>query len=44
MGGFAGVTTAISLLAGFRLNSSYRDLARDVMMWMKDKDQQNNIC
>jgi predicted membrane chloride channel (bestrophin family) len=60
MGGFAGVTTAIGLLAGFRLNSSYRryeecrifwettinttrDLARDAMMWMKDKDQQSRM-
>jgi putative membrane protein len=57
---FGGATSAIGLLAGFRLNASYgryeecrifwgdtnnsiRDLARETMMWMKDKDQQSRM-
>jgi putative membrane protein len=57
---FGGATTAIGILAGFRLNASYgryeecrifwgdtnntiRDLARETMMWMKDKDQQGRM-
>jgi len=56
---FAGATTAIGLLAGFRLNTSYgrynegrkywssvntttRDLARQTMMWVKNKNNDNN--